>query len=170
MSKKNLLGTVVHEGNVRSEWIDVNNHMNVAYYVLAFDLAVDGLWEQFGITDEYMKSTHGSTFAVESHITWQRELLEGDPYVVTAQILGFDEKRIHQFQRIYHAETNELAATAEWMNLHVDLASRRVCPWPADILAQIGEFSKGQVDQVWPEQAGKRMKIERPRYHLLSGQ
>ena len=57
------------------------------------------------------------------------ELNVDESYVVTAQVLGYDEKRIHQFQRMYHGETGDLAATAEWMNLHVDLGARRVTPW-----------------------------------------
>jgi acyl-CoA thioester hydrolase len=162
-----MVGTIVHRGKVLPEWIDVNDHMNVAYYVLAFDHGVDGLWSQFGITDEYMETTRGSTFAVECHVTYQDELLEGDPYVVTSQILGFDAKRIHQFQRIYHAEKMYLAATAEWMNLHVNLGSRRVSPWPNEMLSRIRRFSEGQADLAWPEQAGKRMKVEKPLYSLL---
>jgi acyl-CoA thioesterase FadM len=94
MSGDKLLGTRVAEGVVKPEWIDVNGHMNVAYYVLAFDLAVDALWEGFGITAEYIKSSYGTTFAVESHVTYQQELMEGDPYIVTAQILAYDDKRI----------------------------------------------------------------------------
>jgi acyl-CoA thioester hydrolase len=167
MSVPDIVGSVVYEGHVLPEWIDVNDHMNVAYYILAFDHGVDRLWHQFGLTDEYMKTTRGSTFAVESHVIYQRELLKGDPYVVTSQILGFDEKRIHQFMRLYHAENQSLAATAEWMNLHVNLDTRRVCPWPTDILARIGDFSKGQTDRAWPEQAGKQMSIRKPLYSLL---
>ena len=167
MTASDMVGTIVHRGKVLPEWIDVNDHMNVAYYVLAFDHGVDGLWSQFGITDEYMETTRGSTFAVECHVTYQDELLEGDPYVVTSQILGFDAKRIHQFQRIYHAEQMYLAATAEWMNLHVNLGSRRVSPWPNEMLSRIRRFSEGQADLAWPEQAGKRMKVEKPLYSLL---
>lgn len=170
MSGPGMNGTVICRGEVRSEWIDVNDHMNVAYYVLAFDLAVDTLWEQFGITDEYMKSARGSTFAVESHVTYQNELLEGDAYIVTSQILGFDEKRIHQFQRIYHAEKMHLAATAEWMNLHVDLGSRRVSPWPPEILAKIREFSMAQTDRSWPETVGSQMMLKKPLFSLLTEQ
>jgi len=167
MTASGIVGTIVHRGKVLPEWIDVNDHMNVAYYVLAFDHGVDGLWSQFGITDEYMEATRGSTFAVECHVTYQDELLEGDPYIVTSQILGFDAKRIHQFQRIYHAEKMYLAATAEWMNLHVNLGSRRVSPWPDEMLVSIRQFSEGQVDREWPEQAGKQMKVEKPLYSLL---
>lgn len=169
MPKFGFLGEHVAEGVVLPEWIDVNGHMNVAYYVLAFDLGVDALWEELGITNEYVKNSYGSTFAVESHVTYQRELLEGDPYIVTAQMLAYDDKRIHQFQRLYHAEKEFLAATGEWMNLHVDLEARRVSPWPESILEKLAEYSQRQDDQPYPEEAGKQMKIQRPIYNLQSG-
>ena len=38
-----LQGLTVTRGSVIPEWIDINGHMNVAYYVLAFDKAVDDL-------------------------------------------------------------------------------------------------------------------------------
>ena len=169
MSNSEFIGERVAEGVVLPEWIDVNGHMNVAYYVLAFDLGVDALWEDLGITNEYVKNSYGSTFAVESHVTYQQELLEGDPYVITAQMLAYDDKRIHQFQRLYHAEKKFLAATGEWMNLHVDLEARRVTPWPESILAKLAEFSKKQAGQAYPEDAGKQMKVKKPIYHLQSG-
>ncbi len=55
------VGMRVAEGIVRPDWIDYNGHMNVAYYVLAFDLAIDALWARIGITDEYIRDTRGST-------------------------------------------------------------------------------------------------------------
>lgn len=166
MTDSPMLGSSVARGNVLPEWIDVNGHMNVAYYILAFDQGVDALWDQFGITDEYINSTRGSTFAVECHVTYQRELHEGEPFVVTSQILGYDEKRIHQFQRLYHAEKGFLAATAEWMNLHVSLESRRVSPWPGGILDNLGELAKRQAGQEKPAEAGKKMSIRDPIYAL----
>jgi len=157
-----MLGTEVARGQVLPEWIDINNHMNVAYYVLAFDQGVDFLWNHFGLTDEYIRTHSSSTFAVESHITWQRELSEADPYVVTSQVLAFDEKRIHQFMRMYHADEQHLVATAEWMNLHVDLELRRVAPWPDVIRELITKYVAKQGEQRWPDEAGKKMNIERP--------
>jgi acyl-CoA thioester hydrolase len=136
--------------------------MNVAYYVLAFDQGVDLLWTRFGLTDEYIRTHNSSTFAVESHITWQKELSEADPYVVTSQVLAFDEKRIHQFMRMYHADEKYLVATAEWMNLHVDLAVRRVAPWPNEIRKLIANYVAEQGEQPWPVEAGKKMNIEKP--------
>lgn len=157
-----IRGVRVAEGVVRPEWIDANDHMNVAYYVLAFDLGVDALWEQLGITTEYIEKSNGSTFAVESHITYQRELVLGDAYFVTAQILAYDDKRLHQFQRLYHAEKNVLAATGEWMNLHVDLDSRRVSRWPDAIIERLHAVFGEQGQLPPPGELGSRMSVPAP--------
>ena len=166
MDQEQLIGTVVHRGNVRPEWIDINDHMNVAYYVLAFDYGVDALWDSFGITDDYINNDRGSTFAVECHITYQRELRKHDPYVVTSQLLAFDEKRIHQFQRLYHGEECYLAATAEWLTLHVSLETRRVAPWPERILEQMHRVARSQAGQSRPAEVGRQMTINVPLYSL----
>jgi len=159
---KELTGLAVTQGIVVPEWIDINGHMNVAFYVLAFDKAVDDLWAQLGITEDYILSGAGTTFAVECHVTYQRELREGDRYVVTSQILAYDEKRIHQFQRMYHAREKFLSATAEWMNLHVDLETRRVAPWPESVLRALSELTERQQAATAPQEAGKQMKVTKP--------
>ena len=166
MSAVTMIGSPVCEGAVKSEWIDINQHMNVAYYVLAFDLGIDALWLEFGIDDQYIGSKRGSTFGVECHVSWLRELHEHDPYIITAQLLGYDEKRIHQFQRMYHADEGDLTATAEWMILHVSLETRRVTPWPDDVLGRIAGFAAAQVREVRPQEVGQRMSIRNPLYTL----
>ena len=52
---------LVAEGVVKPEWIDNNGHMNVAYYVLAFDSGVDLLWSKAGIDDKYIETRKRST-------------------------------------------------------------------------------------------------------------
>lgn len=164
-----LDGEVVYEHEVQPDWIDYNGHMNVAYYVLAFDHAVDALWARIGITGEYIRVERGSTFGVECHVTYQRELTEGDPLLVTTQVLGYDAKRIHQFQRMYHGRERFLAATAEWMNLHVDLDARKVTPWPDRVLRELEAFTARQAGAAYPEEAGRRMQIPEPIYTLPGG-
>ena len=159
-------GTDVYDGRVLPEWIDINAHMNVAYYVLAFDLAVDRLWGRFGITGEHVRAQSSSTFAVECHITWQRELQADAPFVITSEVLAYDCKRIHQFMRMYHVEAGYLAATAEWMNLHVNLETRRVAPWPEAVHGRIADFSRAQAGGSMPAEAGQRMRVRRPDYAI----
>jgi len=159
-----VLGVEVLRGRVLPEWIDINDHMNVAYYLLAFDQAVDALWERFGLTEDYIRTHSSSTIAVESHVTWQREIVEGESFLVTSQILAYDEKRIHQFQRMYHADEGFLAATCEWMNLHFDTGTRRVAPWPDEIRARIATFADDQGKPDWPQEAGRQMQVGQPIY------
>ncbi len=161
-------GIEVMRGQVLPEWIDLNAHMNVAYYLLAFDQAVDALWAKFGLTEDYVRTHNSSTVAVESHVTWQREIVVDEEYVVTAQLLAYDEKRIHQFQRMYHAQQGFQVATCEWMNLHFDPGERRVVPWPDAIRAQIAAFAQDQGAQPWPEEAGRRMDIRQPIFSARS--
>ena len=163
-----LIGIEIGAGRVLPEWIDINGHMNVAYYVLAFDHGIDGLWGEFGITDEHIQSNHSSTFAVESHVIYRRELKEDDRFIVTAQILAYDQKRIHQFQRMYHAKDGFLAATAEWMSLHVDMKTRRVAPWPDKILDNIGRVASSQGNWSYPSDAGRVMRVGKPLFSAPS--
>lgn len=162
-------GFAIHEGVVRPEWIDINGHMNVAFYVLAFDKAVDDLLARAGITDDYIRQSRGTTFAVEAHVTYGRELTEGQAYRIESRVLAYDEKRVHQFQRMVHAQEGWLAATAEWMNLHVDLATRRVSPWPEGTLAALAELTAAQPRGPFPEEAGRKMGIARPLYRMDGG-
>src|SRR5690606_28188534 len=82
---------------VRPEWVDYNGHLNVAYYFLIFDKATDAFYDWLGIGKSYKDSSHFSTCTLEGHITYDRELLEGDPVYVTSRLLDFDGKRLHYF-------------------------------------------------------------------------
>ena len=129
----------LHRERVHPDWIDYNGHMNVAYYLLAFDHATDDFFDFLGLDEPYRTTTGNSTFAVEAHVTYQREVGEGDDLRFTTQLLGFDEKRIHFIHHMYHAQEGFLAATAEWLSLHIDLNRRRVAPFPEAIAGRLAE-------------------------------
>jgi hypothetical protein len=62
---------------VRDEWTDYNGHMNLAYYVLVFDHATDVFYDSVGLGRAYRDRTNCSTFAVESHVTYDAEFEAG---------------------------------------------------------------------------------------------
>jgi len=154
------------DGKVLPEWIDFNGHMNVAYYLLAFDRAIDVLWDHVGITREYVRLRRLSTFAVETHVSYQQELRAGDSYRIVTQLIALDDKRLHQFQYMIDADAGHLAATAEWLNLHVNLETRRVCPWPDEIRDSFTAIARAQLNTDIPEEAGRQIRIQRPLYAL----
>ena len=130
---------------IQPEWTDHNRHMNVAFYTLVFDHAVDEFFSYVGLGDEYRKATNGSTFAVEQHVTFNREVLQGDEVRCETQLIGFDNKRIHHYHEMYHSTDGYLAATCEFLSLHVDLEIRRVAMMPKEkmeVLSALHETHK----------------------------
>ena len=63
---------------------------------------------------------------------------------------------------MYHANKGYVAATCEWMNLHVDLSARKVSPWPDAVREAIASFAAGQVAMDMPKEAGQRMTVREP--------
>jgi acyl-CoA thioester hydrolase len=122
---------------VEPQWIDYNGHLNMAYYHVMFDRAVDEVFSLVGLSQDYVDTRHGSFFTAESHILYKRELTEGDMVRVTAQLIAFDDKRLHYYLEMRHAGEGWLAATSENLSLHVDMTSRKATPFPPDILANL---------------------------------
>jgi acyl-CoA thioester hydrolase len=123
--------------SVKPDWIDYNGHLNMAYYHVMFDQAVDEVFSLVGLDQTYVTERQASTFAAECHILYKRELTEGDNVRITAQLVAFDDKRLHYYLEMRHAHEGWLAATSENLSLHVDMTTRRVAPFPADILTNL---------------------------------
>ena len=124
-------------GEVLPAWIDGNDHMNMAYFVVMFDLATDVIWDALGIGFAYKRATQCGTFAAEAHILYDREMRLGERGRVHSRLLGADAKRVHVAHELFRLDDGKRAAAQEFLFLHVDLAARRVIPWPAAIYARL---------------------------------
>ena len=51
---------------VEPEWIDYNDHMNVGYYVVAFDRATDELIDRLGMDEAYRARSGCTVFVLEN--------------------------------------------------------------------------------------------------------
>lgn len=115
---------------VPKEWTDWNGHMNVGYYVVAFDHATGDIFNNFGLPYEYTKFRIGMYFVLEGHVNYEKEIKEGDAFRIETQILDHDLKRVHLFHSMYDAGDGKLVATNELMLMNIDYESRRSAPWP----------------------------------------
>jgi len=150
---------------VRPEWIDYNGHMNVAFYVNAFDEALDELYSLLAFDGATIRHTGVSTFTAEMHITYQREVKQGDRLRITTQLVDFDAKRMHFIQCMYHAEAGFLAATDEWLIMVVDLNQRKVIPIPSAQSEFLAEAKRRHAALALPPEVGRRISLTsgRPR-------
>tara|TARA_Y100000590_G_scaffold13698_1_gene16534 strand:+ start:2303 stop:2770 length:468 start_codon:yes stop_codon:yes gene_type:complete len=113
-------------GRVKAEWADYNGHMNLAYYIHLFDGAWEILLGNFNIGEESAKVEKKTTFAVESHTTYDKELKVGDEVDLNLLFLDRDKKRIVYKLEMKHKQEQYLASTTEVCSLYVDLGERRV--------------------------------------------
>ena len=148
-------------GQVEPDWIDYNGHMNVAFYHMAFDRSTDVFLDNIGLGEDNVALAAGSMFALEDHMTYQRELEKGDPLRITLQLLDFDEKRVHYFLRMYHAEKDYLAATLEHLSIFIDMRIRRSTRMPEAVHQALASLFKEHRHWDRPEEVGRVMGIRR---------
>jgi acyl-CoA thioester hydrolase len=146
---------------VEPGWIDYNGHLNMAYYNVLFDRAVDEAYELIGCGLAYLEETRHSTFTAEVHVRYLRELHAGDPVRVTFRLLDYDAKRIHYFEELRHAAEGWLSATSENMTLHVDTARKKTTPFPDFIMAQLARMQAAHVHLPMPDGVGRRIAMLR---------
>ena len=125
------------------DWIDYNNHMNVSYYLLIFDkYGADILNDIFKMGEHSAKTTGKSTMIVESNITYNQELKEGDVVDVNLLYFDHDKKRLQYKMEMINKEKKFLASTIEVLALYVDLNSRKVSEFETEKLKIMDNYIK----------------------------
>lgn len=144
-----------YEGVVLPEWIDNNGHMNLAYYIVLFDQAVDLLFGALGYAAGDRAETGHGPFAVETHTQYRRELMAGEAVRISAIVAGADDKRLHIAFEMFRVHDGQRAATQELLYLNVDLASRRVTPFAAPVRARLADAVRAHSTVPRPDWLGR---------------
>ena len=122
------------------EWTDYNNHMNLSYYILVFDLGAEVILSKFKMGEQSAKTTKKSTMVVETHTTYNNEVKEGDEVDVFLSHFDHDNKRLHYKLEMYDKNKNVLSATTEVLSLYIDLSIRKVTELEEEKKSIIDEF------------------------------
>jgi acyl-CoA thioester hydrolase len=142
---------------VEDGWIDYNGHLNMAYYNVLFDRAVDEALTLLGCGPDYVQARKHSCFTAEVHVRYLRELHSGDPVRVTFQLLDFDWKRMHYFEQLFHAEEGYVSATSENMALHVDMTAKKTAVFPPEVAACLRRMREVHARLPVPEPVGRKI-------------
>lgn len=149
------------EGEVKSEWIDLNGYMNLAYYIVLFDQAFDLILAEWDLDWEYTKRTNQGLFAVETHTLYEQELVAGAAVRVRSWVIDVDSKRLHVAHEMYRASDMRRAACIETLNLHVNLENRRVTPWPEAQHSAMDAAARAHHEAGLPEWVGRRVQMRK---------
>mgnify|MGYP001229194700 FL=1 len=122
------------------EWTDYNEHMNMAYYVLIFDLAWEIILEKFKMGEHSAKTTKKSTMVVETHTTYNNEVKQGEDVDIVLTHFDHDKKRLHFKLEMYEKTKKNLSATIEMLSLYIDLNQRKVAEFEDEKIKIMDEY------------------------------
>ena len=146
---------------IQPEWTDQNGHMNVAYYVLAFDRATDAFYDRLGIGWSTLE--HGrSLFTLAMNVDYLNEVFAREAVRITSRLLDCDAKRLHYMHEMVRERDGTLAATNEIVALNVGMAARKSEPFPAEILARLAAMKAAHAALPLPPQAGRTLGLQPP--------
>ncbi|WP_431304417.1 thioesterase family protein [Sediminicoccus sp. BL-A-41-H5] len=128
---------------VKREWVDGYRHLNMGYYLVAYDLQTDRLWPHLGLGTALKKAGLG-TFAAEAWLDYQREMTEAMPIGAESMVLAADDKRLLVKHRMFHFTEGWTASEHEVLYLCVDLNIRRVTPWPEEVREILAQRATGE--------------------------
>ena len=122
------------------EWTDYNNHMNLSYYILVFDMGAEVILSKFQMGENSARTTKKSTMVVETHTTYNNEVKERDEVNVLLSHFDHDKKRLHYKLEMYDKGKNILSATTEVLSLYIDLNVRKVSEFEKEKVKIMDEF------------------------------
>ena len=137
-------------GKVLQEWTDYNGHMNLAFYIHLFDASWEVLLQKFNIGEDSAKIEKRTTFAVETHTTYDMEVKVDDEVEMNLLFIDFDKKRIVYKLEMIHKKEQYLAATTEVCSLYVDLGARKVTEFEESKKILIQKFIDENKDKFNP--------------------
>lgn len=142
-------------GRVLPDWIDSNEHMNVARYDQVFDAAESAFYAFCGIDKTYSRYRRG-LFRLEKHLRYQRELRLDAIIEVHTQILWTDMRRVQLFHQLWNRDENYRAATMECMAINMDLDQRRAISFDVSHISErIAAMAEEHGKLGFPEGVGR---------------
>ncbi|MBK8138864.1 MAG: thioesterase family protein [Chloroflexi bacterium] len=135
---------------VPADYRDLNNHMNVRYYMAIFDEAGYPLYEMLGLTPDILGPLNGGGFDLEHHLSYLNEVLIGDEVAVYLRMLKRTAKRMHYLMFMVNITRGQVAAIFECVNSYADLSVRKTAPWPAATAARLDTLVAESDALEWP--------------------
>ncbi len=147
---------------VKPEWLDLNGHMNVAFYLRAVDDGSNAFFDAIGLGWAYTEAGTGSIFVTSCNMDFRRELFAGDALLVTTQLLAWSPKLIHCYAEVFNTQENYLAATCESIYMHIAFATRRSAPMPAPAQQQLVRIQRAHTARLArPASLNRPLEIRR---------
>ena len=117
------------------------------YTLLLLRIGAEKLMDIFNMGEQSAKTTKKSTMVVESHISYNQEVKQGDEVDVNLIYFDHDKKRLQYKLEMVHKEKKYLASTIEILALYVDLDQRKVAEFEEEKLKIMNDYIQKNKDK-----------------------
>tara|TARA_B000000475_G_C15745338_1_gene344641 strand:- start:105 stop:572 length:468 start_codon:yes stop_codon:yes gene_type:complete len=134
------MSTYLESRKIIKDWVDYNNHLNMAYYVLIFDEAWEIMLQKFKMGADSAKYEKRSTMVVETNTKYINEVNEGEEVDVMVAFFDHDKKRLHLKLEMIEKKTKKISASMEWISLYINLETRKVTEFENEKIKIMNDF------------------------------
>ncbi|NMM46632.1 acyl-CoA thioesterase [Rhodospirillaceae bacterium KN72] len=134
---------VTAQGTIYADECDHMGHFNVAAYTRRFDEATWAMWSGLGLSVEVMERDRIGIAALESRLTYHKELFPGQTIRTRSRVITLGGKTAGFHHRMYlvedrdGAEVETLSATCTYTVACLDRTARKARVWPDEIAARV---------------------------------
>ena len=128
------------------EWVDYNNHLNMAYYVLIFDQAWEIILNKFKMGAYSAKFERRSTMAVETNTKYINEVKENQEVDIMLTFFDHDNKRLHLSLEMIEKKSKKILSSMEWISLYINLETRKVTEFESEKIKIMNTFIEQNKD------------------------
>jgi acyl-CoA thioesterase FadM len=125
-------------GIVPIEWVDINGHMNVTYYMNLFDKSMLFLLDKININEQSIKKGMHTMVASRVNMSYRKELLEGDDYQIMAGITGLRGSSMAISQKLMRGSVTY--ATCDILSISFSVVERCTVAIENDVLIRVKKY------------------------------
>ena len=140
---------------VLPEWVDYNQHMRDAFYLLIFSYATDSLMDHLGLDEAGRARTGHTLYTLECHLNYLNEVRLGAEVEVHTQLLAHDKKRLHVHHSLHLVGVEAALAESEQMLMNIDVESGRSAILDEQVNARVEALSAAHAGLSMPVYVGR---------------
>ncbi|ARU86902.1 thioesterase family protein [Pseudomonas sp. M30-35] len=148
-----------YQTEVLAEWVDYNQHLRDAFYLLIFSYATDSLMDHLGLDESGRARTGHTLYTLECHLNYLNEVRLGAQVEVRTQILAHDQKRLHIHHSLHLAGVEAALAESEQMLMNIDVNSGRSAAFDDAVQTRVDTLAAAHKDLPAPVYVGRVMSL-----------
>ncbi len=150
---------ITYRTTILPDWVDYNDHLRDAYYLLLFSFATDALMDQIGLDQAGRERSGHTLYTLECHLNYLAEVKLGTEVEVRTQLVAHDRKRLHVYHGLYRPGQGQLLAANEQMLINIDRHVGRSASFDEAVLAQVVALREAQGDLPRPIHVGRAIGL-----------